>query len=197
LWATGLTIGTSYSVTIGYDYTKSGKYATDYLTDYDRTESVDNNPCVDVVGCTLASETTFPIPPDPLVALGFNGVDDGPVGPTGGDDITQIAGSFSCFGCTITSVSAYGLTGVNTGDSSRSITVTLTATATNAVLAYGSHISTRRDWGLLNSAINISGSPYHNFIVDFPGSNNGNRDLQLSADAVIFPAFITIEKTDR
>jgi len=185
----GLTIGTSYSVTIGYDYTKGGKYATDYLTDYDRTESVNNNPCVDVVGCTLVPESTFPIPIDPDVTEGFDQI----LGTS--DDIVQIPGSFSCFGCTITGVSGYSLDGLTTGDSSKSITVTLTANQTSAVLSYGSHISTRRDWGLLNSAINISGSPYHNFILNFPGSNNGNRDLQLSADAVIFPAFITIEKT--
>jgi hypothetical protein len=84
---------------------------------------------------------------------------------------------------------------VTTGDSTKSIVVTFTANQTNVVIAYGSHISTRSDWGLLNSAINISGSPYHNYVVDFPGANSGNRDLQLSAEAVIFPAFITIEKT--
>jgi hypothetical protein len=62
------------------------------------------------------------------------------------------------------------------------------------VIAYGSHISTRTDWGLNNSAISISGSPYHNFVVDFPGANSGNRDLQLGADAVIFPGQIKIIK---
>ena len=185
----GLTVGSSYTVTIGYDYTKGGKYATDYLTDYDRTESVDNNPCVGVDGCSLVPESTFPIPVDPDVTEGYDQI----LGTS--DDIVQIPGSFSCFGCTITAVSGYTLDGSTTGDSSKYITVTLTANETNAVLAYGSHISTRLDWGLLNSAINISGSPYHNYIVDFPGSNQGNRDLQLSADAVIFPAFIQIEKT--
>lgn len=186
---TGLTVGQSYTITIGYDFTKGGKFATDYLTDYDRTESVNNNPCVDVAGCTLASETTFPIPVDPQVTAGFDGI------PANGDDIVQIPGNFSCFGCTITAVSGYSLSGSVAGDSSKSITITLTANQDNVVLAYGSHISTRSDWGLFNSAINISGSPYHNFVVDFPGSNNGNRDLQLSAEAVIFPAFIIIEKT--
>ena len=50
---------------------------------------------------------------------------------------------------------------------------------------------------MANSAINITGSPYHNFISaisnNFP-ANNGNRDLQLSAEAVIFPASLTIVK---
>jgi hypothetical protein len=187
--ATGLTAAQTYTVTIGYDYTKGGKYATDYLTDYDRTESVMNDPCVGVTGCVLASETTFPIPLDPEVANGFDEA------PGGGDDITQIPGSFSCFGCTITGVSGYTRSGDQSGDSSKTITITFTANQANIVIAYGAHISTRSDWGLQNSAINISGSPYHNFIVDFPGANSGSRDLQLSAAAVIFPAFITIEKT--
>ncbi len=183
--ADGLTIGTAYTVTIGYDYTKGGKYATDYLTSYNRTESVQNDPCVGVASC--GTLTTFPIPSDPQVALGFDGV-------ASADDITQIPGVFSCFGCTITSTSGYTLSGSTTGDSSKSITLSFTANSTSIVIAYGSHISTRVDWGLANSAINISGSPYHNYIVDFPGANSGNRDLQLSAEAVVFPASISITK---
>ena len=186
--ATGLTATTSYTVTIGYDYTKSGKYAVDYLTRYDRTESVMNNPCVGVTGCTLVSETTFAIPLDQEVA---NGADLMPGTP---DDITQIPGQFSCFGCTITAVSSYTRTGLTTGDSSKSLTITFTANQANIVIAYGAHISTRVDWGIDNSAIAISGSPYHNFVVDFPGANSGSRDLQLGADAVVFPAQITIIK---
>ena len=185
---TGLTVGQTYTLTVGYDYTKAGKYASDYLTSYDRTESVNNNPCVGVAGCSLASKADFAIPADPQVALGYDGV-------VSGDDITQIPGNFSCFGCTITGTSVYGLIGATTGDSSKFIEITLTANQASAVVAYGSHISRRADWGLLNSAINISGSPYHNFVLEFPDSNNGNRDLQLSAEAVIFPAFIIIEKT--
>ena len=186
--ASGLTIGQEYTVTLGYDYTKAGKYAVDYLTDYDRTESVNNNPCVDVAGCTLASETNFTIPVDPEVTNGFNQA------PGGGDDIVQIPGSFSCFGCTITAVSGYTRSGSQAGDSSKSFTITFTADATNIVIAYGAHISTRVDWGINNSAIAINGSPYHNFVVDFPGANGGSRDLQLAASAVVFPARVTIIK---
>jgi hypothetical protein len=191
--ATDLVVGQSYTVTLGYDYTKGGKYATDYLGDYDETESVMNDPCVAVVGCTLTGVTTFPIPIDPEVTNGFDQM------PGGGDDIVQLPGNFSCFGCTITSAgtpgSEYTRSGVQTGDSTKNFTLTFTADKTNIVIAYGSHISSRSDWGLLNSAVNISGSPYHNYVVAFPGANGGSRDLQLSATAVIFPAFITIEKT--
>lgn len=182
----------TYTVTIGYDYTKGGKYATDYLTTYDRTESVMNDPCVGVSGCNSGSFTTFPIPTDPQVALGFDGVPSG-------DDITQIPGVFTCFGCTINSAVINPLIGSTSGDSTKTITLTFTTTATSGtssvVIAYGAHISTRKDWGLANSAINITGSPYHNFIQDTSiNANSGNRDLQLSAEAVIFPASLTIVK---
>lgn len=191
--ASGLTVGRIYSVTLGYDYTKGGKYANDYLGDYDATESVMNNPCVNVTGCTLTPVTTFLVPIDPEVTNGFNRA------PGDGDDIVQLPGDFSCFGCTITSAgtpgSEYTRSGVQTGDSTKNFTLTFTADKTTVVIAYGSHISTRPDWGLANSAVNITGSPYHNYVVDFPGANGGSRDLQLSASAVIFPARLTVVKT--
>jgi hypothetical protein len=117
--------------------------------------------------------------------------------PGGGDDITQIPGNISCFGCNITAVSVPTLATPTTGDTSKSVTITFTANQPNVVIAYGSHISTRADWGLANSAINISGSPYHNFIsaTTIPDTNQGNRDLQLSAEAVIFAGKVTIIKS--
>ena len=67
----------------------------------------------------------------------------------------------------------------------------------NPVLAWGGHIATRQDWGTGNSAVAISGSPYHTRLIDLDGSG-GNQDRSLSADAVIFPGFIHIVKnTDR
>src|SRR5262249_27857525 len=63
----------------------------------------------------------------------------------------------------------------------------------NPVLAWGGHISTRKDWGNGGSAVAISGSPYHTRLIDLDGSG-GNQDRSLSAAAVIFPATITIIK---
>jgi len=190
LIATGLTVNQQYTVTLGYDFTKGGKYATDYIGDYDETENVLNLPCTGVPGCQ-PGPTLFPILADPEVAAGFDKISGT------ADDIVQTPGSFACFGCTIVpgGVSPYTRIGATTGNSSKQFTITFIANAETIVIAYGAHISTRFDWGLLNSAVNISGSPYHNFVVDFPGANGGSRDLQLSASAVIFPAFIVIEKT--
>ena len=188
LVVTGAVPGTSYTATLGYDYTKSGTYANDYIGTYTQTESTGNDPCAGVSGCSSASPTTFGIPLDPQVAAGFDGISGN------SDDITQTPGVLTCFGCHITAVSGYTLTGSTTGDSTKTFSVTFTADLATAVIAYSSHISTRTDWGINNSAIAITGAPYHNFIDSFPGANDGNRDLQMSAAAIVFPATVTIIK---
>ena len=179
----GLTLTAGHKIIFAWDVSKDSKHAIDYLTDFDRTVS-DANPCTSVAVC--GAETTFPIPADPTIT-GF----------------TQIAGSFSMFGGTITAASAYGLNpGSNNcpggtpdfiGTDTRCIELTFTATQSNPVLAWGGHIATRQNWGPGNSAVDISGSPFHTSLVALNGSG-GNQDRSLSSDAVIFPATITIKK---
>ena len=171
---TDLATGPGHTVTIEWDTTKSGKHALDYLTSYDRTEHPDL--CVDAgFSCDGLATDTADIPLDP----------DVPNMPAGGK-LTLVGG-------TITSVSAYTLTGSYSGDSSRSVTITFTVDSPNLVLGWGGHISTRKDWGPDNSAVAISGSPYHMRLLDLDGSG-GNQDRSLSVDAVVFPASITIVK---
>ena len=167
----------SHKVTIEWDTTKSGTHALDYITTFNRTVA-NANPCLGVSGC--GSPTTFPIPADPQVT---------------GAGVTPAAGNFTLYGGTITGVSAYSYpdgTGF-AGDKSAQITITFTANQANPVLAWGGHISRRQDWGANNSAVAISGSPYHTRLIDLDGSG-GNQDRSLSADAVIFPGSITIVK---
>src|SRR5215213_2420111 len=182
-----LVVGGSNTVTISYDTTKSGKHALDYLTDYDRTESAGNNPCSGIAGCILASETTFPIPLDPRVANGQNQL------PGGGDDITQIPGSFSMFGGTITAVSGYTTTGTYAGDSTTLITITFTSNVPNPVMSWCEHMATRQVYTIANWAINIPGRPYHTRLEEINGGG-GNQDRSLSAGAVFFPISVTIVK---
>jgi len=167
----------SHSVTIEWDTTKSSTHAIDYLTAFNRTVA-NANPCLGISGC--GASTTFTIPADPQVT---------------GAGVTPVAGVFTLFGGTITSVSAYSYpTGAGfTGDKSARITITFTASIANPVLAWGGHISTRADWGANNSAVTISGSPYHTSLVNLDGSG-GSQDRSLGADAVIFPSSITIIK---
>ena len=200
-----LIVGNTYTLTIEYDTTQGGNHAFDYLTSFDRTEPTPgNNPCTRKVGgsivsvCNPLSFVTTPIPIDPNVTNGPNGA------PSGGDDITQVAGVFTLFNGNAFSVlnlgSPYTLDGTYAGNSSTSITVQFTATNSIAVIAWGGHISTRLDWGILNSAIAINGSPYHMRLTDMTcsgqgeGCNVGQQDHQLSADAVFFPIELTIIK---
>ncbi len=186
----GFTVGNSYSITIGYDTSKGGKRAIDYLTSFDRTETLamGNNPCSGVAGCSLGTFTTAPIPVDSDVLAGFDQI------PGNGDDVSQIPGVFTLFDGTISGVSGYTLSGTYAGDSSRAITVTFTANQADMVLAWGGHIATRSDWGTNNSAIFINGSPYHTYADACGNFNCGNQDLQLAAAAVAPAASIRIIK---
>ena len=199
-----LTAGNTYTITIEYDTTQGGDHAFDYLTSFDRTEHTPgNNPCTRKVGgsvltiCDPNVSVTTPIPVDPNVTAGQDGIPSG-------DDITQIPGVFTLFNGNALSVlnpgNAYTLSGTYAGNSSTSLKVQFTATSDIAVLAWGAHISTRLDWGTANSAIAINGSPYHIRLTQIVCSgageqcNVGNQDHQLAAGAVFFPIQLTIIK---
>lgn len=143
-------------VTIEWETTKGGKHAIDYLTTYNTTETA-ADPCSGISGC--GSPTTYAIPDDP------------------NSTVSQIPGVFTLFNGTITALSAYTLSGSYGGDSSTSITITFTATSSTPVLAWAGHIGSQIDWGIGNSAVNISGSPYHMRV--------GGQDRSLSADAIL------------
>src|SRR6266496_3460461 len=187
-------LGTTHRVTIQWDTTKGGKHALDYITSYNRT--VAGDPCSGVGGC--GSPSTFAIPPDTHTGLNL------PPQTTSLSDgrWNQV---FTMFNGTITSVTIadpaipgatvpYNLTGTYAADSSTSITVTFTATtSTSPVLAWGGHIANRKDWGANNSAVAITGSPFHMRLAGLDGSG-GNQDRGLSSSAVVFPALLTITK---
>ncbi|HEY0648946.1 DUF7507 domain-containing protein, partial [Phenylobacterium sp.] len=104
--------------------------------------------------------------------------------------------------------SVYRMTGSYTGDSSTSLTVMFKyvgdgaggATTGNVVAAWSGHIATRADWGEGNSAVGISGSPYHMRLEGFADNNPatsegvGQQDRSLSSEAVVFPGSITVVK---
>lgn len=183
---TGLDIAVQHTVTIEWDTTENGKHALDYITSYNRSET-DADACSGIEGCNPGIFTTYPIPFDGLVAAGHDGV------PGTTDDIEQVPGVLTLFNGTITGASPYYRTGSYDGSSKTGIQITFTTTATNPVLVWGGHISTRMNWGVGNSAIAISGSPYHMRVIEIDGSS-GNMDRSLSASAAIFPGSITIIK---
>jgi hypothetical protein len=207
-----------HTLTIQFDTTKSSKHAEDYLTDWNISALPGSDPCSGVDGlgsCVNSLGTTVAVPPDPHVVVSSpcptGNPNDGLFHGCGG----PAYGHFSFFG-PASSITAGAYTvngtwagGVYTGDTSESITLSFHVGAANAcsknscpggndianvVMAVGGHISTRLDWGLTNSAISISGAPYHMAVGGFDG-NVGSQDAQLSADAVIFPGSITIIKS--
>ncbi|MDQ4123194.1 MAG: carboxypeptidase-like regulatory domain-containing protein [Acidobacteriota bacterium] len=172
---------TGNKIVIEYDTTELGKHAIDYLTSYDRTETVamGNNPCSGVSGCdpSVFHQKTIPVDPR-VIAAGVNVVPD-----------AQRA--FTCFGCTITEVNGYTYSGDYTGNSKAALTVTFTTNVSNPVMAFGGHIARRQDWGANNSASSIQGSPYHMRLLTLNGVPTGQQDRSLQTDAIIFEAIPT------
>ena len=153
----------------------------DYLTTFNRTVT-NANPCVGRrSGATRATFTTFPIPADPQVT---------------GAGVTPVAGRLHALrrhdhgGQRLHVPQRDGLHRATSRRRSRSPSPPARPTRCSP----GAGTSPRAlDWGAGNSAVAISGSPYHMRLIDLDGSG-GNQDRSLSAAAVIFPGSITIIK---
>jgi len=177
--------GNEYNITIEWDTTKSSKHAIDYLKTFNATISA-ADPCVSLnglpAGLCEGDPSTFPIPEDTFMQDDSQWIGE------------QDPGEFTMFGGTINSLSPYNVPSDYNGDTKTSITLSFTANSSDVVLAWGGHIAERADWGLNNSAVFITGSPYHMRIIKFGDYNVGNMDRSLSAEAVIYPAHVTIIK---
>src|SRR5262249_1773462 len=123
------------------------------------------------------SSTPFSIPTDPKVTAAgvpeipgnftlydgtfLNYVLAGPDGKIGTADDIVATGSINPY--------TYS-SGTYAGNTSTSITVEFKytgATGQDALLLWGGHIASQFDWGAGNSAISISGSPYHMRLLTF------------------------------
>jgi len=172
----GLQPATSHSVSIEWDTTRQGQHPYDYLTGVYRSEG-SANPCLGLTGCG-ASIVTYPIPPDPSVSLGPDGV------PGTEDDIVQVPGSFSWYDGTPTGVSSYVFAGSPAGDSTTGLTVQFdTGSSSTVVLAFSAHIATRNDWAPAPVALDLTGAPYHVRLVAVDGVSV-SQDRSVSEAAV-------------
>jgi len=206
-------VATNYSAGVGYidfsiDVTKGGKHAYDYVGSFDQTETTGatagshfnhNNPVGDIiVGAdpTVPADSTGTVPLaalDPFpVACGSN-IFTGP----------QTPGLINAWGTSGNLTVSYISQNVGSSDCTTRIRVAWTGTKIGfggkIVIAYAAHIAKQADWGTGNSAINISGSPYHSSLVERSTGGDvkgiGNQDAKLSASAIVIPNTITIHKT--
>jgi hypothetical protein len=208
----GLAAG-PHSLVISYQTVNSKKHAIDYLGSFDATETTsgtpttfhanNNNPCADLVTagqmtsgqCVPSSPTaTQPIPPAALANC--NG--------SAGTVPSQAAGAFKMFGPAGSTFGTplYTSENATSGSGQCSTTMTIafsTPTALTAnqtmVIAWGGHIASGLDWGLGNSATNISGSPFHMSLSLLDGASTGSQDRALATSAIFFNPTITTSLT--
>src|SRR5580765_3656135 len=195
------TNGKIVELTLDYAAKKSGSYAIDYLTQYQRLlphltfkhvapEVI--NP-LDGVSGVSATVTTAPIPaPTVNAMIDPDGTDSAPAVLQPSTSMSSLPAAervMTLFGGTLIDVTyvTQGDVSLAAGTSDTQIKVRFTADSPTAVLAWGGHIASRWDWGFNadgtpRSAGGISGSSYHMSLV---GWNLGSQDRSLSTDAVI------------
>src|SRR5437773_2355462 len=196
------TAGT-HSIRFRHRFTKDSKYAYDFLTNVDATQSgLLLNECGDLPGFVSASacSTLFsnallaPIPSDSFDAVAsretpsvrnirVGGVSSASVSIVGHDP------SSSCF--------------QNCGDSTVDVQITFATTANNATVAvwFGGHLAAGFDppgpplgWGTGFGASSISGAPFHISFVRLDDGAIGNRDNAIQPSAVVPPSTIIVQK---
>jgi hypothetical protein len=178
---TGLNIGETYTYSFSWDTMHQGLHGLDYVGTYNASITrADLCQGLAGVSCLVGTETTLLVPKDPEIAAAGVPQPDGVFTMYGGDLVT--AGDYS-----------------SPDTESRAISVVFTATASNAVLGWGGHLSSPMDWGDGTTASDIKGSPYHvSNIALTNGSGevvaSGGQDVQLSAAAVYVPARINVSK---
>src|SRR5262249_23577949 len=193
---TGLpTNGQVIEPTIGYNVKRSGSYAIDFLTQYQRLlphvlfahrgpEVFD--PLNGIAGVDTAVSTA-PIPITTRnVFVDADGSDPDPAMPQPSTNMAALSDperQMTLFGAKLTDVSyvSEGDPDLATNSSETQVKVRFTATSSHAVLAWGGHIACRWDWGFNadgspRSAGGISGSSYHMRLVTWTLGSLGNQD---------------------
>lgn len=206
---TGVTIGKIYEYTIEYDTKHSGRMAIDYLTHFQRLlphtqfghDAETINPLIFEDGSneyllTPKSTNTFAIPPPDQDSTPVAGQ---PLASF--NNLTPDEKLFTIYNGVINSIVYIREEPLTTSatESKTSLRIRFTAGDDSVLLAWGGHIASQEDWGLIpntttpRSASGISGSPYHmrhlsmRNVTDNQNISLGNQDRSLSANAVLAP----------
>ncbi|HBP38692.1 MAG TPA: hypothetical protein DD640_08130, partial [Clostridiales bacterium] len=185
---------TDHSVTLSYQFTKSGKYAYDFLTSWDqavaaasaiggKTWSDSWKWLPDTDGSKWTSHLAVDVPEDSYATAARELLYESMYGNRTIDLYGN--GTISSAAVTINSLS---------GDLSASTviwTVSWTGTATEVMILYAGHIAVGLDfpatglgWGEGMGAGEISGSPYHHTLVsgsDWSGGSSKDNQMQASS----------------
>lgn len=194
-----LTPGSTYAVTIEWDITHGGHHAYDYLTDLTRTEAT-ADPCTPE-SCSTP-QSLLPIPVDPYVtAAGVTQIPGQSIRIDGGSFVTAgsaVSNTGNLCGTATCPVPDNPTPYVHSGDitnvASSATTVYFTASAARVVLSWSGHIASQADWGLGNSAVTISGSPYHMRLTGFLCSDASNCSVG-SEDRSLTPVLAAVTTT--
>jgi hypothetical protein len=197
------TDGTVVELIVGYNLKRSGSYAIDYLTQYQRLLPhvlfAHRNPEVfDPLNGVTGVDTTTSTAPIPIttrnVMIDADGADGDPAMPQPSTNMAALTAQermMTLFGGTLIDVSyvSEGDPNLAAGSSETQLKVRFKPTSPTAVLAWGGHIACRWDWGFNadgtpRSAGGISGSSYHMRLVNWNLGNLGNQDRSMSTDAV-------------
>ena len=199
------TDGTVVELVIGYDVKRSGSYAIDYLTHYQRLlphvlfahrdpEVFDPLSGITGVGPEVTT-AAIPLPTRNLVVDPDGAESD----PAAAQPLTSMASLpdgervMTMFGGTLIDVAYVTEANVTLAakSSESQVRVRFVPNGPRAVLAWGGHIACRWDWGFNadgspRSAGGISGSSYHMRLVGWNLGSLGSMDRSMSTDAV-FP----------
>lgn len=205
-----LPINSDHTVIIKYSTTKGGKHSYDFMTDDNFSELAPNpltssdlcDPALTNLGtqsdcASLTPDISGDIPADPL-ALGHD------TARVGTRHFKIRNGSWVTSGVVSKGILAGPtmVSGSYASDSDTTITLKFHVGSSclgqhsnkcEVLITWGAHISTQADWGTGNSAVNISGSPYHVQIaaVDSTSITGGGRDNQMAASAIVVTPTVT------
>jgi hypothetical protein len=199
------TDGTVIELIIGYDVKRSGSYALDYLTHYQRLlphvlfghkQPEVFNPLDGITGVPGAFTTALIPVPTRSIVIDPDGAESDPAAAqptTSAAALPDAERLMTLYGGNLIDVTYLSEADVSLGvkSSESQVKVRFTATNPRAVLAWGGHIACRWDWGFnadgtARSAAGISGSSYHMRLVNWNLGSLGSQDRSMSTDAV-FP----------
>jgi stalled ribosome alternative rescue factor ArfA len=186
-----------HTFTFEYDFTKGGKYAYDFPSNYDATPlsgSFASTACQGLSGANLthcnalfSAGVTVTVPSD-----GNNDVNSHEYP---GTRQWRIGCNPACSSADIVGIGP--AVGSTSGDSSKTITVTVTtsATSTDVGIWMGMHLACGNDcpgapgsgWGSGKGASSVSGAPFHFKYISLDGASVGNRDNQIQSGTIVVP----------